>query len=210
MEMSDTLIAIGGSSRVTLFDPRKKLPAAHIDELLSPDAAQGIRSICLSGNLLSYGTGKGKIAFYDLRASKYLSLTQEVSQGTHTALQSTDQHLHHQQQFLDRLAPPQQQQQQQAPPPSQTEDETFAQLLHAHLADVDPHYIDEYVPPPKEYLQTGQGWVQENATFWEYFGGRPVQHACYAQAWDPSGTRLLTCGGPLAFGLTGGYMALWE
>ncbi len=33
--------------------------------------------------------------------------------------------------------------------------------------------------------------------------------AVYAQAWDPSGRRLVTGGGPLAIGLKGSYAALW-
>ena len=37
-----------------------------------------------------------------------------------------------------------------------------------------------------------------------------VRHACYAQAWDPTQTKLLTVGGPLACGLTGCYMGIWE
>lgn len=37
-----------------------------------------------------------------------------------------------------------------------------------------------------------------------------VRNACYAHAWDPTGSALFACGGPLAFGLKGCYMALWR
>ena len=44
----------------------------------------------------------------------------------------------------------------------------------------------------------------------DHFHGQLLPHACYAHAWDASGSRLFSCGGPLAFGLRGCYMALWE
>lgn len=34
--------------------------------------------------------------------------------------------------------------------------------------------------------------------------------ACYSHAWDPSGTKLWTAGGPLAVGMKGCYLALWQ
>lgn len=42
------------------------------------------------------------------------------------------------------------------------------------------------------------------------FAGMEVKHACYAHLWDASRTRLFVCGGPLAFGLAGCYMAVWH
>ena len=44
----------------------------------------------------------------------------------------------------------------------------------------------------------------------EHFVDERVGNAVYAHAWDPIGTRLIACGGPLAFGLRGSYMACWE
>jgi len=44
----------------------------------------------------------------------------------------------------------------------------------------------------------------------EHFVDERVGNAVYAHAWDPNGTRLFACGGPLAFGLRGSYMACWE
>lgn len=40
--------------------------------------------------------------------------------------------------------------------------------------------------------------------------GMDIRHACYAHCWDRSRTRLFVCGGPLAFGLQGCYMAVWH
>ena len=65
------------------------------------------------------------------------------------------------------------------------------------------------------YLQSCLGAV--NSTFLlavlsprDHFFLTPMQPACYAHCWDTSGTRLFTCGGPLAFGLVGCYMGLWQ
>ena len=44
----------------------------------------------------------------------------------------------------------------------------------------------------------------------EHFEGTDIRNACYAHAWDPTGSRLFAAGGPLAFGLRGCYMALWR
>jgi WD repeat-containing protein 40A len=44
----------------------------------------------------------------------------------------------------------------------------------------------------------------------EHFSGEQVFNACYSHAWDPSATRLMAVGGPLAYGLRGCYMALWD
>ena len=40
--------------------------------------------------------------------------------------------------------------------------------------------------------------------------GTDIRHACYAHTWDASRTRLYVGGGPLAFGLSGCYMAVWN
>lgn len=44
----------------------------------------------------------------------------------------------------------------------------------------------------------------------EHFHGEQVFNACYSHAWDPTSTRLMCVGGPLAYGLRGCYMALWD
>jgi hypothetical protein len=45
--------------------------------LLSP---QGVRSICFKGDVMSFGTGGGRICFYDLRAGRIVP--QGVRAGT--------------------------------------------------------------------------------------------------------------------------------
>lgn len=44
----------------------------------------------------------------------------------------------------------------------------------------------------------------------EHFEGMEVKNACYSHAWDPTETKLLAVGGPLAFGLSGNYAATWS
>jgi WD repeat-containing protein 40A len=49
--------------------------------------------------------------------------------------------------------------------------------------------------------------VEHFATSEDWFAAR---NACYAHAWDASGTRLLVTGGPLAYGLKGCYVGVWR
>jgi hypothetical protein len=244
MAVRQDLIAVGGLSRVCLLDPRKRDPNAVIHEIASPDPREGIRSICISNDLVSFGTGKGKIAFFDLRASNFLSIDAEpgeempprpatpaaapainnngattlaaaaraagdslfiggqISAGFRNAAADVgveNVNL----QFTETLNRNEH--------ASEQINQMFQMMRNEYDEDGEQVVVDA-LPAPKsrQYLETGPGWIQENATYFDYFGGRRVQHACYAHAWDPSGTRLFACGGPLAFGLNGGYMALWE
>jgi WD repeat-containing protein 40A len=170
--------------------------------------------------LVSFGTGEGKIAFFDLRASKFLSIDAEPGEEMSLRPQSTTS--------LASLAPPPP-----LPPAAGASiggggsngahrsigrfqgpngETTVQEYMHWRRNEYGDDVPEGTLPAPKpgHYLQTGPGWIQENRTFFDYFGGRDVYHACYAHAWDPTGARIFACGGPLAFGLTGGYMALWE
>jgi len=227
MAVRHDLVAVGGLSRVCLLDPRKRDPNAIVHEIASPDPSEGIRSLCISNDLVSFGTGKGKIAFFDIRASQFLPVDAEPGEemparpsipvvpatGATTAPPGAVNHVG---------------QGDGGDIGGDNGGGALANLLTLsrfeyghqpnHLFQLMRHELDEDeeeldalpAPKPRHYLETGPGWVQENATYFSYFGGRRVHHACYAHAWDPSGTRLFTCGGPLAFGLSGGYMALWE
>ena len=64
-------------------------------------------------------------------------------------------------------------------------------------------------------LRTGQGFLdREHDAFIDYFADAEdwfaARNACYAHAWDDSGTRLLVTGGPLAYGLKGCYVGVWR
>ncbi len=45
---------------------------AELQAVASPDENQGVRSVQLTDQLLSFGTGKGKLFFYDMRAEAFL------------------------------------------------------------------------------------------------------------------------------------------
>ena len=44
----------------------------------------------------------------------------------------------------------------------------------------------------------------------DHFRGMDIWNACYAHMWDPTKTKLFSSGGPLAFGLVGSYMGVWN
>jgi WD repeat-containing protein 40A len=210
MAVRHDLVAVGGLSLVCLLDPRKRDPAV-VDEIESPDQSAGIRSLCISNDLVSFGTGKGKIAFFDLRASKFLSIDTEPGEEISPRPSTPGSTVHQAGQrgagsgedsLVVRL---------QSRPEAARDTSLLFRLMRHEFYEDEEQQLDVFPPPkPGYYLQTGPGWVQENATYLSYFGGRRIHHACYAHAWDPSGARLFTCGGPLAFGLSGGHMALWE
>ncbi|KAK9802066.1 hypothetical protein WJX73_010138 [Symbiochloris irregularis] len=142
MAVCDQLAAVGTQSYITLMDPRCRLAQADIP---SSDPHHGVRSLSIQGHLLSCGSGRGQLAFWDLRAGRYLELH-----------------------------------------PSPGEDES------------------------RSHLQLGRGWLMEDSIYWEHFTNVRIHNACYAHAWDPSCTKLMTVGGPLPYGLRGSYLGLWD
>ena len=63
---------------------------------------------------------------------------------------------------------------------------------------------------PRLALEMGEGWLdREHHVFVNHFSAADVLQACYAHAWDPTGTRLMVAGGPLAYGLRGCYLGVW-
>ncbi|GAB4818512.1 hypothetical protein N2152v2_005558 [Parachlorella kessleri] len=158
------VLAAGSCGHVTVADPRRR--QAEVLVMHSPDGGQGVRSVMLQDHLLSFGTGRGKIVFVDMRKWEPLQL------------------------------------------------DGAAQVLH-HEGPYEGTMAVEQEPPvhpmkPSSYLECGSGWLQQDELYWDHFVGTDVRNACYAHAWDPTGSRLFACGGPLAFGLKGCYMALWR
>ncbi|KAI7838555.1 hypothetical protein COHA_007629 [Chlorella ohadii] len=160
MEQRADLLAVGSMGHVQLLDPRRRNP--EVRAVASPDDNQGVRSVQLTDHLLSFGTGRGKLFFWDLRAGGFV--------------------------------------------PTETARFDYGSGgLHCKLA---PQPAAAWAP--RQHLQLGSGLVQKNDLYWEHFAGMDVKHACYAHLWDASRTRLFVCGGPLAFGLAGCYMAVWH
>ncbi|RNA40947.1 DDB1- and CUL4-associated factor 12 [Brachionus plicatilis] len=62
-------------------------------------------------------------------------------------------------------------------------------------------------------LQTTGGWIMRNETYYEnlsYTNGTDNSHAIYSHSYDPTGTKLLTVGGPLTINLYGHYAGIWQ
>ncbi|KAJ3257900.1 DDB1- and CUL4-associated factor 12 [Boothiomyces macroporosus] len=65
-------------------------------------------------------------------------------------------------------------------------------------------------PSKSLFQQSGSGWLDKDVIFQRHFQGIPVYNAVYSMAYDSSGSRLFTCGGPLQLNLRGSYAGLWE
>ncbi|KAJ3321473.1 DDB1- and CUL4-associated factor 12 [Boothiomyces sp. JEL0866] len=65
-------------------------------------------------------------------------------------------------------------------------------------------------PSKSIFQQSGTGWLDKDIIFQRHFQGIPVYNAVYSMAYDSSGNRLFTCGGPLQLNLRGSYAGLWE
>ena len=46
--------------------------------------------------------------------------------------------------------------------------------------------------------------------FLSYANSLDNMHAIYSHCYDPSGTKILTVGGPLSVGLHGHYVSVWQ
>ncbi|KAL8595843.1 hypothetical protein ACOMHN_012261 [Nucella lapillus] len=58
-------------------------------------------------------------------------------------------------------------------------------------------------------LSVGQGWLREDENYRDIFFGAAYPNAIYTHAYDDSGVRLFTAGGPLPAGLWGNYAGVW-
>ena len=65
MAMRPDLLAIGCNSHIMFLDPR--LPRMLTRVVESLDGSQGVRSLCFQDELVSCGSGRGHLFFYDLR-----------------------------------------------------------------------------------------------------------------------------------------------
>eukprot|EP00210_Caulerpa_lentillifera_P001795 g1725.t1 len=59
-------------------------------------------------------------------------------------------------------------------------------------------------------IEVGEGWLDTEGFYSEFFGGVAVHNALYAHCWDQELNRLFICGGPLPIGLRGCYMGIWQ
>eukprot|EP00951_Prasinocladus_malaysianus_P025496 scaffold223663_cov40-Prasinocladus_malaysianus.AAC.2 len=66
----ENLIGVGSQNYVMLADPRSS--TSSVQNVPALERNQSIRSITIENNLLTVGSGFGKISFYDLRAGKFM------------------------------------------------------------------------------------------------------------------------------------------
>ncbi|KAI6657431.1 DDB1- and CUL4-associated factor 12 [Oopsacas minuta] len=85
------IFGIGSRQAVTLFDPREWPSSDNSKEVVSIDKSWGVRSIAYNEHILSIGTGRGNVYFFDLRAWRYL----ETDEGEHLALRTSEGWIRH-------------------------------------------------------------------------------------------------------------------
>ncbi|KAF9361589.1 DDB1- and CUL4-associated factor 12 [Mortierella sp. AD094] len=68
------LFAVGSQSHVSVLDPRA---SAVVHEAESCDEGCGVRSLDFKSHIITTGDGYGRIGFYDLRAQKYLDVSDD-------------------------------------------------------------------------------------------------------------------------------------
>ena len=71
-------------------------------------------------------------------------------------------------------------------------------------------YLDLDETKNKQYIQTGEGWLNRDLMYRYHFQGMDKHNAVYSHKYDPTGNRLLVAGGPLQLGLCGSYAAVWS
>ena len=183
--------AAGSQSHITVFDHR--LGGVVRDERLVDNSSDGVRSLSFAGDgrLLTCGGGGGKLTFFDMRAGAFLPATGSDPGGIDPATVG----------FVSSLASPSFTPSPSASPPrysSSGSDASNGSIANRSRRDC-------------LVLDTGEGWLdREHHVFVEHFSRAEVLNACYAHAWDETGTRLLVAGGPLAYGLRGCYVGVWS
>ena len=74
----EDLVAVGSQNHIMLVDARDRTSSARNIKTLEHN--QSIRSLTFQHQLLTVGSGFGKISFYDLRAGKFMEWGEEKKQ----------------------------------------------------------------------------------------------------------------------------------
>ncbi|GFO34255.1 Ddb1- and cul4-associated factor 12-like [Plakobranchus ocellatus] len=86
------VFAVGSQSYVTLIDQRHKgNPRCNPLQIPPSHGERGIRSLSFNQNMITIGTGDGRVLFYDMRAAQFL----HRQKGTHCELHVGDGWLKH-------------------------------------------------------------------------------------------------------------------
>ena len=179
-----TTCAAGSQSHITVFDHR--LGGVVRDERLVDNSSDGVRPLSFAGDgrLLTCGGGGGKLTFFDMRAGARFS-RRRVRPWRNRSRDRPGS---------SRASPRR---------PSPFARRAAAVLLQ-RLGRVEWKYR-EPVPPRLPGAGHGRGLAGPGASRLRgaLLARAEVLNACYAHAWDETGTRLLVGGGPLAHGLRG-------
>jgi len=192
-------LAAGSQAHVTAFDPRASAPVVH--KKLPDGNRDGIRSVSFGkdGRLMTLGGGGGKLFFFNRAAGKFLPLVEarDEEEAFSSGTRKTRDGWHREDDEEN---------------PSSLE---TGPSPRAGVSSRARFPRDESSRRGALSLRLGDGYLdRENVSFLDGFSGADdwfgSRHACYAHAWDVTGTRLLVAGGPLAYGLKGCYVGVWR
>ena len=203
-------VAVGSQAHAALLDHRQRAGRSACEKRLPHDDADGVRSLSFSGGgrLLTVGGGGGRLFFFDVAAGAlYLPRVRGEEDEDGSRARARDER-------RDDAA----------------KDASGGLLDSPGVRDARRVHGDDAIAPPSMRpprdgarrrnaaplaFRTGEGFLdREHDAFLEHFATSEdwfaARNACYAHAWDASGTRLLVTGGPLAYGLKGCYVGVWR
>ena len=225
-----THVAVGSQNCVAFVDSRENSSGRITEKKLPNGDCDGVRSLSYgkSGSLLTVGGGGGNVFFFDVTAGAFLPDTRRFGTGgasSRGCFENDDD----EDAFSERVVIPfEGTDEKELPsvlelrrgtasgwvnPVDESRDArpatTTTQLTQTQTVNSSPQ-------TRTLSLRLGDGFLdREDDVFREHFahvddGWYASRNACYAHAWDATGTRLLVTGGPLAFGLKGCYAGVWR
>lgn len=186
LALQDNLIAAGTLESIALLDSRMPDGCMGTLGMLEPAVGgNGVRSLSIEGWRVTAGHSQGQVLFYDLRTRAVLHPTVYGA--------SSKQGLPHLMTGWGWNPRPQNPDHVNLFPRTHT---PWAQ--HNGQAHSPSHGPFQGATPPAYYDHLGEGPTLSEP------------HACLAHAWDATGTRLLTAGGPIRPYLKGCCMSVWS
>lgn len=194
------LLVAGSQQHISILDHRVGTPVR--DERLVDNSVDGVRSLSFNGGgrLLTCGGGGGKMTFFDLRAGQFLPT--EAVAGHSRDLIPFHRVVGDDGKDIGMSAAPEDTLGEAQHSPSTSSPSSSSPMRMSSSDDSDTEFLS---------FQMGEGYLdRQHYIYQDHFSDSPVLNACYAHAWDASGTRLLVAGGPLAYGLRGCYVGVWR
>ena len=195
-------VAVGSQAHVALLDHRQRAGRSACEKRLPHDDADGVRSLSFSGGgrLLTVGGGGGRLFFFDVAAGKYRG-----SAGRRTRTDRSARRRRNATATKDASGGL-------GLPGRATRAACTATTPSRRRACA--RRATRAAPERRRSRSHGRGFLDRETRVLEHFATSEdwfaARNACYAHAWDASGTRLLVTGGPLAYGLKGCYVGVWR